>query len=232
MVDPKSDWLPRTLESEVMASDEEALAYDDMDHATVNSQFIDDLLAVGLAGSAVLDLGTGTARIPIMLCRRSPNVRVMAADLSVGMLDMARRNVEISGLRERIQLDHSDAKQLPYADEMFDVVMSNSMVHHLSDPELALRESLRVLRQGGLVFMRDLLRPRTNADVERLVSTHAQNENEEAKAMLRASLHAALTLPEIQAIVTDICGDGGNVQVTSDRHWTWTTIPRPKNESS
>lgn len=230
MSDPKSDWLPRTLESEVMASDEEALAYDDMDHVAVNSQFIEDLLTVGLTGTGVLDLGTGTARIPIMLCRRCHNVRVMAADLSVGMLDMARRNVEIAGLRERIQLDHSDAKQLHYGDGMFDMVMSNSIVHHLSDPELALRESLRVLRPGGRIFMRDLLRPQSVADVELLVETYAQGESEEAQGMFRASLHAALTLAEIQAIVSDICGDGGTVQATSDRHWTWTTISRPETE--
>ena len=56
----------------------------------------------------VLDLGAGTAQIPILLCQATEDVQVMAADAAVSMLDLARLNVEIAGLRERIQLDHAD----------------------------------------------------------------------------------------------------------------------------
>ncbi|MEZ6069552.1 MAG: hypothetical protein R3C10_04605 [Pirellulales bacterium] len=67
--------LDRVLEPEVMDTAAEALAYDRMDHTAVNMAFVDDLIAA--AGEAndltnVLDLGTGTALIPIELCRRAP----------------------------------------------------------------------------------------------------------------------------------------------------------------
>jgi len=77
--------LPRVLETEAMDTLDEAVDYDAMDHAEVNRAFVDDLLtAVGreeapLAG--VLDLGTGTALIPIELCRRHSAVRVTAKRL-------------------------------------------------------------------------------------------------------------------------------------------------------
>ena len=56
--------LRRVLEPEVMDSDEEARDYDAMDHAGVNAAFCDDLTALAPDLGAVLDVGTGTARIP------------------------------------------------------------------------------------------------------------------------------------------------------------------------
>src|SRR5690606_22129588 len=107
------------------------------DHREVNRVFVDDLLAAvqrfGLTnqGSAsgmpsslssidpansvldILDLGTGTAQIPIELCSKPLQCRVMAVDAAVSMLDLARYNVEAASLSERIQLAQIDAKALP-----------------------------------------------------------------------------------------------------------------------
>ena len=71
--------LKRTLESEVMEGIDEAATYDDMDHSTVNRQFVDDLLAFHEPTEEVFDIGTGTARIPIELCRRREDLRVVAS---------------------------------------------------------------------------------------------------------------------------------------------------------
>ena len=48
---------------------------------------------------------------------------------------------------------------MTFADASFDAVMSNSIVHHIPKPDDALAEMLRVLRPGGFLFVRDLLRP-------------------------------------------------------------------------
>src|SRR5947207_183966 len=81
--------LVRVLEPEVMDTPEEARDYDAMDHSAVNRLFVDDLLAAGVVPATaddqpvaeILDLGTGTALIPIELCRRCADCRVMAVDL-------------------------------------------------------------------------------------------------------------------------------------------------------
>ncbi|MEZ6147292.1 MAG: class I SAM-dependent methyltransferase [Planctomycetaceae bacterium] len=72
-----------------------------------------------------------------------------------------------------------DGKSLPYEPGEFDVVMSNSIVHHIPEPFEALREMRRVVRPGGLLFVRDLLRPDSEAEVERLVTLHAGEETPE-----------------------------------------------------
>jgi methylase of polypeptide subunit release factors len=77
--------LQRQLEPELMDDPQEAVVYDEMDHAEVNRRFVDDLLAGSPIGHDILDLGTGTARIPIELCNRVPDCRVMASDGAVSM---------------------------------------------------------------------------------------------------------------------------------------------------
>ena len=202
---------------------EEAMAYDAMDHAEVNRLFVDDLIEAGFAGGDVLDVGTGTARIPVELGKREwGSLRVMAIDLSIAMLDVARIHVEIASLREVIELDHVDAKALPYGDGTFDATISNSIVHHLVDPQRTLAAILRVTKEGGVVFVRDLLRPKDVKTLNRLVEQYVAPNDEKGRAMFRDSLHAALTLEEVRAYVEEIGEDPAFVSATSDRHWTWT----------
>ena len=220
--------LPRVLEPEVMDTEEEARDYDSMDHSAVNALFVSDFLAevagpAPLAGQ-VLDLGTGTALIPIELCRRDPSALVVAVDLADHMLALARKNVDRAGLASRIQLDKGDGKRLPYRDSTFFAVMSNSIVHHIREPRSALEEALRVTRRGGRLFFRDLLRPESDADVRRLVDTYAAGANPHQRSLFDASLRAALTLDEVKALVDALGLCPNCVQQSSDRHWTFASI--------
>src|SRR5436305_1551876 len=121
--------LPRTLEPEVMDSPEEARDYDAMDHAAVNDLFVADFRAAWDGGSPVLDIGTGTAQIPIAFCRAVPAVRVVGVDAAAAMIAVGRENVARAGLADRIELKLADAKHLPLSDGSFGAVMSNSIVH-------------------------------------------------------------------------------------------------------
>jgi ubiquinone/menaquinone biosynthesis C-methylase UbiE len=193
-----------------------------MNHREVNEVFVTDFLAAGGAGD-ILDIGTGTAQIPVELCRRLDNCRVMATDYAISMLEIARLNIEVSSLIDRIQLCHADAKQLPHPNEYFDSVMSNSIVHHIPDPSSVLAEAVRVARPGALLFFRDLLRPESEEAVRQLVETYAGQENDHQRQMFENSLRAALTLDEIRALVCQLGYPAETVQATSDRHWTWST---------
>lgn len=213
--------LQRVLETEVMDTADEAREYDAMDHSVVNNQFVDDLLAVCPAPRDVLDVGTGTALIPMELCRRVPDCRVMAADMSPAMLEQARYHIEIAGLITRIQLDRSDAKRMLYRDGMFDAVLCNGTLHHFADPSVVLRESQRVTAPGGWLFFRDLQRPEDLDTLEQFVASFAGEASAFAQQMYRQSLQAALTLEEIRAAIEALGIDPQSVQTTSDRHWTW-----------
>lgn len=242
--------LQRILETEVMDTLQEAVDYDTMDHREVNRVFVDDLLGTlasskfkvpgsrfpigtlnverGTLNSAdspmpldVIDLGTGTAQIPIELCRRYARCRVMACDAAAHMLEQARYNLAAVDFNDRIELRQADAKSLPFHETQFDVVMSNSIVHHIPQPIAVLREAVRVARPGGLVFLRDLLRPDTKEQLDRLVATYAAEANDHQRQMFADSLHAALSLDEIRGLVASLGYPAEGVRQTSDRHWTW-----------
>ena len=212
--------LLRNLEPEVMDSAEEARDYDAMDHGTVNRVFVTDFLAIWDSGSPILDVGTGTAQIPIELCRRHRQVDVTGIDLAKEMLKVGAENVRRAGLDDRIRLQRVDAKQMPFGALSFSAVISNSIVHHIPEPAGVLREMIRVLYPGGAVFIRDLLRPPDAATLQRLVSTYAGDANAHQQKMFADSLHAALSLDEIRAMVSALGYDPIEVRATSDRHWT------------
>jgi ubiquinone/menaquinone biosynthesis C-methylase UbiE len=197
-----------------------------MDHGEVNRRFVADFLAQcrrsGVPADAdVLDLGTGTAQIPIELCAQDEQKRVVAIDLAEHMLRLARANVQRQGLAERITLRRVDAKRLPYDDGRFAAVMSNSIVHHIAHPRGVLAEAARVAAAGGLIFVRDLARPRDDAQVERLVDAYAAGSNAHQRQLFEDSLRAALSVGEMRALVRELGYDAETVHATSDRHWTW-----------
>ena len=152
--------LPRVLEPEVMDTPEEARDYDAMDHSAVNRVFVADFLAAWDGRGPVLDVGTGTAHIPIEFCRQWPTGSVVAVDAAAHMLAVARDQRRAGRARRADRLHLVDAK----ADAVrrpasFAAVMSNSIVHHIPDPRTVFAEIARVAAPGATIFVRDLLRP-------------------------------------------------------------------------
>ena len=231
--------LSRILEPEVMDTVEEAHDYDSMDHADVNRRFAADALGA-LRGDGLLsgdptchalDLGTGTAQIPIEMIAQvragGETLRLTAVDLAAEMLVVAKRNVAAAGMTDAIRLERLDAKTLPYPDERFTAVVSNSIVHHIPEPREALAEAVRVTAPGGRLFFRDLLRPGDLAELQRLVGLYAAGANDRQRQLFAQSLHAALSLDEVRALVAELGFAGDTVAATSDRHWTWSAPKQP-----
>lgn len=214
--------LPRVLETEVMDSADEARDYDAMDHSRVNRVFVADFLQEWNGRNPILDVGTGTAQIPILLCRSAPTADVLAIDLADSMLALGRDNVRQAGVSGRVRLERCDAKRMPYAAH-FGAVISNSIIHHIPRPELVFAEIWRVTQRGGLIFVRDLVRPESEEDLMLLVKTYAGDANKHQQKMFADSLRAALNVAEVREIVSLLSGDRNSVQQTSDRHWTWRT---------
>lgn len=216
-----------------MDSSQEAEDYDAMDHAAVNGAFCEDLLAEAPDLTRALDVGTGTALIPIDLCTRAPWAHVTAVDMAEAMLAVARRNVERAGLQARIVLEARDAKATGLADGAFQTVFSNSLVHHVPDTVTLLREMRRLVAPGGLLFVRDLARPADGAALDALVEHYAKipevepparAQLERQRAQFAASLHAALTLDEVLESALGAGLHGARALLSSDRHFTlvWT----------
>ncbi|MFN3191051.1 MAG: class I SAM-dependent methyltransferase [Aureliella sp.] len=213
--------IERVLEPELMDDPEESEAYDDMDHGGVNAQFVTDLLEFGDLPDHVLDVGTGTARIPIELCSRVSQTAVLACDAAVSMLEHAKIVIAAEGYEGRIELRLQDAKALEFDDETFPCVISNSLVHHIAEPFAVLSEMVRVAEPDATVFVRDLARPDRHETVENLVESYSGEESEYCQQLFRQSLIAALTLEEVREMVARLGFSKDTVTMTSDRHWTW-----------
>ena len=238
--------LERTLEPEVMDSEQDAVEYNRMGNRAVNETFVDEFLAFLKAQNcrlrtgkdpsfdeledspeiiaSLIDVGTGTALIPIEMCQRDCEIRIMAIDLAVNMLDLAIQNIDQASCRHSIQLSDVDAKDMCFEAGMFDAVISNSIIHHIPDPSLVVQEMIRVTRDDGAIFVRDLMRPDSAAEVDSLVEKWAGTESDYSRRLFRDSLHASLTLEEMRKLVADCDVSPETVSATSDRHWTWAAV--------
>lgn len=211
--------LQRILEPEVMNTAQDASEYAAMDHREVNREFAVQALAIATEAVRVLDLGTGPALIPIELARLKPTLEFTAIDLATHMLDMAQRNVAAAGLTDRIRLEARDVKATGFEPGTFDLILCNSVVHHMPNPTPLFREVARLLGPTTRVLIKDLVRPATEAELETLVAVHAASDTPYQRQLFADSLRAALT--EAEATVACMQAGLGPVVVkrTSDRHY-------------
>lgn len=215
--------IPRTLEPEVMDLPDDAREYDSMDHREVNQAFTKDFLDKRDPedGFLILDVGTGTAQIPIVICQHDPRFIIHALDLAKSMLDIANQNIQANSFQNQIITILQDAKKLSFPDNHFDAVISNSIIHHIPDPALVFSEMVRVTKPGGLLFVRDLMRPLIEPAVARLVKLHAAQATPYQQKLFGDSLRAALTEQEVWNMVGELGFGKETVRQSSDRHWTW-----------
>ena len=89
----------------------------------------------------ILDNGCGIG----LLFNSIPDANIVGLDLSIEMLRKATK------FGDKFVLGNSE--QLPFKDNSFDMIFCRSLIHHLSDPDMAVKEMHRVLKPGGEVVM-------------------------------------------------------------------------------
>ena len=212
--------MNRIVEQEVMDTAEAAEAYDAMEHGEVDNAFVERVLALGAKSGHFLDVGTGPAQIPILLAQRCPEIRITALDLSKEMLKIAKRHIAAAALTSRITLEQVDAKALPYPDNTFDGIISNSIVHHIHDSLRAMQEMSRVVKPGGLVLIRDLVRPETPEAAQAFVDTYAAEDTPYQQKLYYDSFLAAFTIAEVNEMLVQMDLPGAVVVQSTDIHWS------------
>ncbi len=107
-----------------------------------------------LDGTArLLDLGTGTGDLAREALAQSPRARVVAADFTLAMMRVGQQKGALS-------FTSADALRLPFADALFDAVVSGFFVRNVVDLQKSLQEQYRVLKRGGRIVILDTTRPR------------------------------------------------------------------------
>ena len=191
------------LESNAIHVSDEAAAYDAMisRHGwLLNRPFIDLVSGCGLERARVLDLGTGPGHVPIALARRHSGWEIWAVDASADMLERGRGYAREAGVGDRIHFLQADVTDLPFPAGEFDLVVSNFTLHHIDHPEAFFDEAARMMRDGGKVILKDLLRPSAwKARLLLTFSKHVLRYTDLQLRLYRESLAAALTLEEVRA---------------------------------
>jgi SAM-dependent methyltransferase len=107
-----------------------------------------DLLGIDIAGLRLLEVCCGSGMMSEALVRQG--ARVTGLDVSAAAVGRAQERCRRFGFAARFLV--GDAERLPFADGAFDVVAVHDGLHHLDDPQHALREMARVSGRGVLVL--------------------------------------------------------------------------------
>lgn len=105
----------------------------------------------------LLDIGTGPGWLLAALHRRLPRVALVGVDISEAMVVLAQENMAQQGLVGCIEFKVAAAEVLPFPPNTFEAVVSTGSLHHWKGPEAALNEVHRVLREGGIALIYDLV---------------------------------------------------------------------------
>lgn len=218
--------MHRQPEPEIMDLPDEVRAYAMADFDEVNRAFVDRLTELAdehFGGEAdgqlaALDLGCGPGDIARRVAIARPKWQITAADASGPMLDWAAGVFDRAGIADRVVGRQTDAKSTGFSDRSFDVVFSNSLLHHLTDAVAMWREVKRIIRPGGLIFFRDLYRPPDSAAAWRIVDAHAAGESSLLREEFHRSLLSGYRADEIAEQLKSAGLSGLRVKTINDRH--------------
>src|SRR6059058_1328463 len=148
----------RIKDSNVRYHDAAAAEYDSkwgIDFGPIGQDQVRGKVAKALGGwprrpfADALEIGSGTGYFSLNLLQLGLIGRLVATDISPGMLDELGATAERLGLE--VETKATDAERLPFQDASFDLVFGHAVLHHLPDLDAALAEFRRVLRPGGTV---------------------------------------------------------------------------------
>jgi ubiquinone/menaquinone biosynthesis C-methylase UbiE len=213
--------MRRILEPEVMDTQRDAEEYDGMDFSESDTRFAEDAIALLHGhGGLVLDLGTGTAKIPMLMLERRGDLEILAVDLAKEMLRVAARRVADAGFADRCKLACMDVKALRVPAAKYDLVVCNSTVHHIPEPLAIFQEIARVVKPTGAILIRDLIRPPSMDEAWAIVKRIAAGEHMRQQQLFFDSLCAAHTLEEVEGLLKASNLERMKVARCSERHWS------------
>jgi demethylmenaquinone methyltransferase/2-methoxy-6-polyprenyl-1,4-benzoquinol methylase len=159
----------------------------------------------------MLDLATGTGDIAFEAAKQYPQAQVIGADFALEMMRVGKQTSQGNS----ISWTGADALALPYANELFDAVVSGYLVRNVIDIPKSLQEQMRVLKAGGRIVILDTSPPPNNI-LKPFILMHlkygipllgrliAGDEGKDAYQYLPESTQAFKTPDELATIMRDV----------------------------
>jgi ubiquinone/menaquinone biosynthesis C-methylase UbiE len=105
-------------------------------------------------GKSILDVGCGAGLTPCFIAKKYA-CKVVGVDLLEGMVDESRARARREGVAERVEFRVADAQALPFEDNFFDAVITESVTAFPEDKQKAVSEYARVTKPGGYVGLNE-----------------------------------------------------------------------------
>lgn len=214
--------MKRIPEPELMLGEEQARAYAEGDFEEPHGRFMElfgERFTSDSIEGYVLDLGCGPADISLRFAVRYSRCHIHGVDGAEAMLTFGHQAIRRERLEQRIELVQ---RLLPTAElprERYDVIISNSLLHHLKDPRVLWNSIRQFAGPGALVFVMDLMRPESEARARELTELYASAEPEILRRDFHHSLLAAYREDEVRVQLEAAGLVHFSVTVVSDRHW-------------
>ncbi len=214
--------MKRIPEPELMDTEEQARAYAAANFSAAHQSYVtlfSETFPKRPAKATVLDLGCGPADVTIRFAKANPGYTFHAVEGSAAMLNCARQALKSQRrLIQRIKLIGGYIPGAPIPRKSYDLILSNSFLHHLHDPKVLWRCVRYHAKTGTFVFITDLFRPTSRARAKALVRKYSHAEPPILKRDFYNSLLAAFAPDEIEGQLAEAKLDQLRVKVISDRH--------------
>ncbi|MDH5178447.1 MAG: class I SAM-dependent methyltransferase [Gammaproteobacteria bacterium] len=213
--------MQRIPEPELMNEPAQVLAYAHADFAIPHQYFIDlfrDRFPDLSVKCEVLDLGCGPGDITRRFATAYPHAVLHGVDGAPNMLAEAERLNRQAQLANRIHLIEGRLPQLDLPPQHYQLVINNSLLHHLPDPFVLWDSLRRYAKPCADIFIMDLMRPASTVMAQQLVEKYAAGEPAILQQDFYHSLCAAFTPEELQVQLDEAALSGLQLEVVSDRH--------------
>jgi ubiquinone/menaquinone biosynthesis C-methylase UbiE len=213
--------MKRIPETELMNDTAQAQAYAEADFSEPHDAFVAHFSACfpDFSNGEVLDLGCGTADVTLRFARAFPKTHITGVDGAQAMLNIALSDVQSQGLTQQITLITCTLPDKNLLKHRYDALISNSLLHHLSEPIVMWQTIGQCAKPGAAIFVMDLLRPMSVENAKELVKKYAADASSILQKDFYNSLLAAYSVEEIQQQLKHTGLECLTIEIVSDRHW-------------
>ena len=165
----------------------------------------------------VLDLGCGPCDVTRKFAAAYKDTSFHAVDGSALMLKYGKELNDKENLSHRIKLIETHLPKMD-SSQRYHLIISNSLLHHLHDPNTLWETIQQHAKPYARVFVMDLVRPVDEQTVTYLTNEYAANEPEVLISDFKNSLRAAFTVEEVRQQLEEVGLSNLVVQAIGDRH--------------
>jgi len=107
----------------------------------------------GITRGVCIDVGTGFGNLGLELAKLAPDIEAILFDLSDEILKEAQQNCTRMMLTDRVRIQQGNVEQLPFDDNMADLIISRGSIFFWEDQVKGVNEIYRVLKPGGCAYI-------------------------------------------------------------------------------